>query len=190
METDNFQIDVALERERRFKRLEDHINELDGCDGFDPTVPGVSAPRVVNGVCRKHPRYVLACLYDGGRTLLHLADTIEQVEEIAAGRVQDSELPVAYYDLDTLDGVLELPGEVTYQGEEWMVYDEECVSGSPSGKWVLKKKPNNWATVDPSEISNLSDYWSDDRLPVRYSVAKMITVVTFNTIPTNATEEN
>jgi hypothetical protein len=194
------QIDLALERERRFARLIDHIDQIDGCDGPDGSVPGVSRAKVVNGICRQHPRYVLACLYgDRGRTFLHLADTLEQLGELASGRVEDAELIVAYYDLDQLVGDDDhaLPEEVEYQGEVWTVHGPETDRDTHgqgvdalryTGAWVLKKSPADkrrstydWTTVPPSECDLLG--WEDERLPVRYSVAKVFTVVAFNTIP-------
>ena len=60
--------------------------------------------------------------------------------------------------------------------------------GEPTGKWVLKKSPRDrrrntydWATVDPSECDVAG--WEDERIPVRYGVAKILVSVVFNTVP-------
>lgn len=189
-ETITYEIDKALERERRFALLVDHLDQIDGCAGPDGSVPGVSRPKVVNGITRAHPRYALATLHGKGRTVVHLADTLKQLGDLAADRVTYGEEIEGYYDLDQLDGddALALPEDVEYQGNEWMVHGFEYSDGKATGKWLLKKDPDDkrrstydWTTVDPSDCDLLG--WEDDRLPVRYSVARVFIAVAFNTTP-------
>jgi hypothetical protein len=117
--------------------------------------------------------------------------------EAGARHVAKGMQPVCYYDLDELAGDEPLPEQVEWDDTEWMVHGLEYSADrpigedpQPTGRWILKKQPDDrrrstydWETVDPSEINLLG--WKDERMPVRYSVAKIetLTVVAFNTIP-------
>lgn len=119
------------------------------------------------------------------------ARDLRDVAEVAADEVVDPRIdlrPVCYYDLDELAGEVPLPQVVKYEDEEWMVHGFEYELGETTGRWTLKKQPSDrrratydWVTVDPSDVDVLG--WEDERMPVRYSVAKIQTVVAFNTIP-------
>lgn len=189
---------LAAERARRLAMIVDGYEV--GDEGMpDGSVPGAARVEYIwnqgkppTDVLRKHPRYVLITQYgDHGNYRLRLAADLANIEQLAADALTDAEGAeqiVCYFDLDQLAGEEQLPLEVAYQGEEWMVHGREYEFGAPTDKWVLKRSPADrrrssydWATVDPSEC-DLGD-WEDERMPVRYGLAKVVVSVVFNTVP-------
>lgn len=184
--------DIATIRAKRFEDIKAGY-EADGPDG---TEPGAATP------AERPARYVVITESSRGfGYFANYATTLSNVEVLAAANLHEGWEPVCYFDLDVLAGDEPLPGEVLYQGEEWMVHGFEYESshewdaeaqrfGPPSktGKWVLKKSPKDrrrrtydWATVDPSEVDLMG--WEDERMPVRFKVAGIRKAVAFNTSP-------
>jgi hypothetical protein len=197
-------IDVAERRAERFERAREHF---DGADGPDCTVPGASRREQVNGVWRRHPRYALVEQYgDHGRYFLNLADDLAGVKALAAEGVRNASLPVCYLDLDELSGPEPRPCEgdrvrltdegracedapegVTYYvvGTETDTFDGEAFehlylsidedADCLSGEYEYK--------VDECYVEVVEPAWPDRRLPKRYDVAEVVTIVVFNTEP-------
>jgi hypothetical protein len=193
-------IDPLVLAEARARRLAMIVDGYEvGDEGMpDGSVPGAArvehqhAHVTLNPVPRSHPRYVLVTRYgDHGDYRLRLGADVPNVEQLAADAQTDAygaELIVCYFDLDQLAGDEQLPPSVVYDGWDWMVHGREYVGGEPTSKWVLKRSPTDqrrstydWATVDPSEC-DLGD-WEDERMPVRYGLAKVVVSVVFNTVP-------
>lgn len=172
--------------ELRAKRFADVLAGYEA-EGPDSTVPG-AAKRA-----EQPARYaVVTESTRGWGYFVNYATTLDNVRECAAANIDEGWEPVCYFDLDELAGAEPLPGEVEYNGEEWMVHGFDYVPGATpaekTGKWVLKKQPRDrrrstydWATVDPAECDLLG--WEDERMPKRYKVAGVRVDVAFNTRP-------
>jgi hypothetical protein len=170
----------------RAKRFADVLAGYEA-EGPDSTVPGAAKRD------EQPARYaVVTESTRGWGYFVNYATTLENVRECAAANLDEGWEPVCYFDLDELAGDEELPGEVGYQGEEWMVHGREWVNGEPTDRWVLKKTPKDrrrrtydWVTVDPAEVDLYG--WEDERMPKRYKVAGVRVDVAFNTRPEPAT---
>lgn len=60
-----------------------------------------------------------------------------------------------------------LPLTVGYDGKQWMVHGHEYAGGAKTGKWVLKRAPEDrrrrsydWANVDPSDCEITEEGWT------------------------------
>lgn len=168
--------ELAAQRAKRFEDVKAGY-EADGPDG---SVPGSTHEPVRYAVVTESSR--------GWGYFVTYAATLDDVHTVAAANLDEGWEPVCYFDLDTLAGDEELPGEVVYNGEEWMVHGREWVGGEQTDHWVLKKSPRDrrrstydWATVHPAECDLMG--WEDERMPVRFKVAGVRVDVAFNTRP-------
>lgn len=190
---------LAAVRAERLQRILDGY-EVYGDDAPDPSAPFASKIKTgpTGTPVLEHPRYALVWQYgDKGNYRVNVADDLARLRDLAANEIHEGALISCYFDLDELAGEEPLPLEVEYQGEVWMVHGRETDPDSHAkgmdalvytGRWTLKKSPKDrrrstydFTTVDPAECDLLG--WEDERMPVRYGVAGVNTVIAFNTIP-------
>lgn len=200
--------------ERRAKRLQDIMQGYEVYeDGMpDSTVPGASEPVVVNDVVRAHPRYVLVTQYDDkGNYRLHLGESRNNIEQLAANAVFGEEMPVCYFDLDVLAGPEPRPDEgdkvvLTDEGHTyindkslvgetfWVVGTEtDTYDGQAYEKLYISRNEHAEylsgdydALIDEQYVEVVESAYEDERMPVRYGLAKIVTQVVFNTIATES----
>jgi hypothetical protein len=147
-----------------------------------------------------HPRYVLLTQYgDKGNYRAYLANDLANVEQLARLAVCDGESIVVYFDLDELAGPEPLiyegdvvrwaPGDVSYAYRVERV-DEELVDGEVARYLCLVeqgREPKDWDDydhrVDEIEVVVVERAEPDERMPVRYRLAKVVVSVVFNTVP-------
>lgn len=196
------EIRLAETRAERLRRIVDGYEIYE--EGMpDSTVPG--AAKIVNThggkLLRRHPRYVLITQYAEGNYRLRLGEDVHNIEQLAADAATDAEgaeLVVCYYDLDQLAGEGPIPVKADYKGHTWMVHGEEYGDRDPAtnnptktGRWILKRSPDDrrrssydWEHVDPDELTNIvTTPEEDERMPVRYALARVVTIAVFNTRP-------
>lgn len=174
-------IRLAEERARRLQMIVEGYEVYE--DGMpDSSVPG--AAKIVTShegrIVRQHPRYVLVTQYgDRGNYRLRLGEDLRNVEQLAADAVTDdcgSEQPICYFDLDVLAGEAPDPVTVMYDGREWEIEevrgDRLDIIGDSGALSILREEA---AVIEVEE---------DERMPVRYGLAKIVMQVVFNTIPT------
>jgi hypothetical protein len=174
--------------ERRAARLAMVLEGYEvGDEGMpDSSVPGAArvertAQRypcdVEAGKLVKHPRYVLLTQYgDKGNYRAYLANDVANVAQLARLAVCDGESIVVYFDLDELAGPEPEPTAVMYSGTEWDVagVDED------TGKYNLERDGEFAdAYIDACTPIDIED----ERMPVRYGLAKVVVSVVFNTVP-------
>jgi hypothetical protein len=184
--------------------------ELDPSDPFDcpdPSVPGAARVEkttqrypcdVEAGKLVSHPRYVLVTQYgDRGDYRVHLAQTRSAVDQLAGYvYVAESgpETPICFYDLDQLAGPEPRPQEgdrVLYSEQELYVswVREELIEGEVAYTYDLDPNPDAdldtaaELSVDPEEFEVIERAEEDERMPVRYGLAKVVVSVVFNTVP-------
>jgi hypothetical protein len=182
--------------ELRAKRLRDVADgyEVDAFVGMpDETVPGADKLRWAGSPFKAkleyHPRYVLVTQYGKGNYRLRLGADLRNIEQLAADAVTDSdggELVYCYFDLDELAGenhFTPVDGDyvqVEHGGEEYEI-TRSTVYAAESDKvstYYLEGAPANEYTYDQLIDPN------DERMPVRYGLARVVTQVVFNTVPT------
>jgi hypothetical protein len=180
--------------EMRAKRLDDVIAGYEvSDDGLpDSTVPGaatpVYGPRPERQLLR-HPRYVLVTQYgDKGNYRLRLGRDLRNIEQLAADAVTDSnggELVYCYFDLDVLAGESHFTPvdgdyvQVEHGGEEYEITRSTVYAATSDRQstYYLEGAPANEYTYDQLIDPN------DERMPVRYGLARVVTQVVFNTVP-------
>lgn len=193
---------LAATRAERLQRI------VDGYEVYEDGMPDPSAPfasKVKTGPTGtpilEHPRYALVYQYDDkGHYAVNLADTLAQVQDLAASEVQQECLISCYFDLDQLAGeeppiyeddiVAYAPEDVTYTYSVVRV-DEELIEGEVARYLCLvevgKPAPEDWddwdERVHEEDAELVESVEPDERMPVRYGVAGVKTVVAFNTIP-------
>ena len=201
---------IHAERARRFAMVLEGYE----AEGPDCTVPGAArVERADDGAVLSHPRYALVEQRgDSGYYFANLAETPAAVAELAAEGIHDaygSAAPVCYFDLDTLAGEAPRPGEcdkvrLTDEGklygaagaptdvDFWVVGSEtDTFDGVAFEKLYLSTKENADYLggeydhlVDEAYVTVIESDVPDERMPLRYAVAGIRTVVVFNTIPT------
>jgi hypothetical protein len=175
-------ITATSKRQRNavFGRLCDSLSTTWCCDviAHDHTRPGTDGAG----------RFAIAAIGNDGKLI-----EVDRVTSRDCGETVESHLSEGWeilglWDLDTLGEGDTYPSVVEYQGETWHVHGLHHFLGEPTGKWTLKKPPNDrrrtsydWAQADPSECDWYG--WKDERLPVKYAVAEVIRRVVFNTVP-------
>ena len=164
----------------------------------DSSVPGAARPQysaqrypgdAEAGKLVKHPRYALVSQYDDkGNYRVCLADDLAGVERVAAQVLTEGDAIACYFDLDELAGEEELPKQVLYKGAIWDVIGHTYENAEKTGRWTLRKDPTDrrrssydWESVDPADVD--TEGWEDERMPVRYGLAKIVVSVVFNTVP-------
>jgi hypothetical protein len=115
-----------------------------------------------------------------------------EVDAAAVTDIHEGRQPVCYFDLDELAGE-PLPADegdiVEWREERWHVIRvEDDHSEGVLFQWLyLDKNPNvDWLDgaaerVDESECKLVERAVPDDRMPVRYTVARVVVAVVFNT---------
>jgi hypothetical protein len=174
--------------ERRAARLARIVEAYEvGEEGApDSSVPG--AARVVyyhhrdkNGapIMSRHPRYVLVTQYgDKGNYRLYLANDLANVEQVARLAVCEDESISCYFDLDQLAGPEPQPTAVMHKGVEWDVWTR---NGSDLN---IERSDGTRDTVSIKSVSVIKwDAEPDERMPVRYGLARVVVSVVFNTVP-------
>jgi hypothetical protein len=187
---------------QRAKRLNDIIDGYEVSeDGLpDATVPGAAAPyHGLKGQLLDHPRFVLVTQYgDKGNYRLRLGADLRNIERLAADAVTDSEggeLVYCYFDLDELAGEEPRPSEgdtVEYEDKQWIVNGSETdtFDGVAFENLYLVEPGSNreWGDwdekVDEARVTLIKSEIPDERMPVRYGLARVVTQVVFNTVPT------
>jgi hypothetical protein len=173
----------------------------------------VHGHKVLNPVPRKHPRYVLVTQYgDKGNYRLRLGDDLRNIEQLAADAVTDvygAEQPICYFDLDVLAGPEPTPGEgdkvhLTREGQERVPHnvdpgalyyvvgtETDTFDGEAYEKLYLSTDEGadylNGTydmLIDEHYVEVIESAFEDERMPVRYGLARIITQVVFNTVPT------
>lgn len=185
------------ERARRFAMI------LEGyeAEGPDCTVPGAGrVEKTDDGTVTSHPRYALVEQRgDSGYYFVNLADSRSAIAELAAEGIRDahgSAEPICFFDLDELagdepwifEGDLVTYGDTRFRVER---VDEELIEGEV-GRFLCLIDPDReadgWDDWDEraheDEVEVLERGEPDERMPVRYGVAGIRTIVIFNTIPT------
>ena len=178
---------LYIDRSLLLKRLMEHY-EADGPDG--------SVPHAARRTDTYHPRYVLTEQYDDkGNYFLNLADSLEGIQMLAAESVTSGSAPRCYHDLDVLAGEAPSPmvdDRVRYQGKEYyVVQDADDVEyGEKFTKLWLDPNPDTafddaeHCEIDEKDVEIIERAEPDERLPVRYDVARVEVFVAFNTTPT------
>jgi hypothetical protein len=183
--------------ERRAANLAKIIDGYDVHDDPDSSVPGAARVRKVNGgpsalgcdVVTDHPRLALVTQYgDKGNYRVHLAEDRRGVEQLAAYVATDAdggEAIVCYFDLDELAGE-----EPTFEVGDWVcvvadsdgeAYEITSISSPDATHPALYHLEGAMANDYAAE--QLVDSDGDERMPVRYSLAKVVVSVVFNTVP-------
>jgi hypothetical protein len=188
-------IQIAESRAARFQGL------LEGyeADGPDGSVPGASRPVVTTHkdqqLVRKHPRYAIVTRSERWGYFINLADDIAGVKEVAVANLEEGWLPVCYFDLDLLVGEEPLPGEgdkVLFedQGEMFVVCEhDDLIEGEVAYTYDIDPKPETsqfeamYRGVTPEEITVIEPATPDERNPVRYLLAQLVTIAVFNSTP-------
>lgn len=119
----------------------------------------------------------------------------ESISDVATEDMLNGHQPVCYFDLDVLAGDEPLLMEddvVQYEGERYRVerVDEDLIEGEVA-RYLCLVKPDttigNWDDwlhrVLDSDVELVKRAEEDDRMPVRYGIARIVTMAVFNTIP-------
>lgn len=181
---------TAAQRAERLQRI---------IDGYEADGPDGSVPHAARPEKESHPRYVLVEQHgDHGNYYVNLAHDLPKLEALAAYGVQENSMPVCYFDLDELAGeephiyegdiVAYAAGDVRYDYRVLRV-DEELIEGEVGHYLCLvevgKEDPENWDDYDhrvhEDDVGIVERVEPDERMPVRYLVAKVHTLVAFNT---------
>lgn len=172
-----------IERLERFERVKSGYE----ADGPDSTVPGATS------VHSRPGRYaVVTVSLRGHGYFVNYASALMNVEIVAAANLGEGWQPVCYFDLDDLgDPLPPYEGDiVNYGGERHHVVlvTDDVAEGELYHKLYLHKTDagamfDECELVDEDDVEILERGEPDDRMPVRYGVAKIHTVVVFNTIP-------
>jgi hypothetical protein len=200
----------AATRAERLQRIFDGYEIFE--DGLpDSTVPGAAKVVTSHGdqIVRHHPRYVLIDQRgDKGNYYANLAEDLRGIEQLAAEGIRDpygSASPVCYFDLDQLAGPEPRPSEddkvrltkegQTYTGPADGVFyvvgsETDTFDGEAYEKLYLSTNPDADYLggdydhlVDEAHVEIVESAEEDERLPVRYLLAKVVTTVVFNSTP-------
>src|SRR5580704_8968760 len=176
--------DITHTRRERFEGI------LTGyeADGPDGSIPGASSnPKryaLVTESVRGHGYFATYCA------------TLPDVERAAAANISGGWQPVCYFDLDKLAGDEPSPVEgdvVEYGGARYhVVHVEDDTSDGVLFHWLYMhprtSEPDGWIDdpltqrVDESDCTVVERTEADERMPVRYGVARIQTLVVFNTV--------
>jgi hypothetical protein len=159
----------------------------------------------------RHPRYVLVTQYgDKGNYRLRLGTDKPNIEQLAADAVTDAygaEMVICYFDLDVLAGDPPSPSEgdrvrltdegmtrVAWANQDQTFYvvgtETDTFDGVAYEKLYLSL--NEGADylsgvydtlIDEQYVEVIEPAIEDERMPVRYGLARVVTQVVFNTIP-------
>jgi hypothetical protein len=144
-------------------------------------------------------RFALVTEVSGDGRRLTLRESVAEIEAAATQDVLDGREPVCYFDLDELAGdppMVETGDEIRYRGEVLHVVAVEYDPTNGRRQLVLDLDPD--ADADDPTVIRLDEdgdrdryevvvrISEDDRMPVRYAVAKIAVTVAFNTTPSPA----
>lgn len=171
-----------IERLERFERVKAWLE----ADGPDSTVPGATGKRSQPG------RYAVVTESSRGHGhFVNYASTLEDVETVAAANIQEGWRPVCYFDLDDVgDPLPPYEGDIVeYQDKRYYVVlvSDDVAEGELYHRLYLNKRLDAMIDecdlVDEDEVEIVDRAEPDERMPVRYDVAKIQVVVAFNTVP-------
>lgn len=200
---------MTADHKLRAERLESII---DGYEVFedgmpDPTVPGADKPRWSSPqgepILNYHPRFVLVTQYgDKGNYRLRLGKDLRGIEQLAADAATDAEggeQPICYFDLDRLageepavfeDDVVRYPDDDMGRHYRVQRVEEELIEGEVARYLCLLEQGrtaefwDDWThRVHEEEVGIVERVEPDERMPVRYLLAKVATIVAFNSTP-------
>jgi hypothetical protein len=188
---------IAEDRQKLYQQRTDRFHALldeVGAEGPDSTVPGSSSSS-------EPGRF--AVLTDnnirGGRSL-DFADDLAAASKVGAANIDQGWVPLAYFDLDDIDGEEPPPREgdlVEYDGDEFYVVhaSDELVEGAIHWLlWLDEEESKAAGPIDAAQHAEISQHdvtivereEPDHRLPKRYDVARVEAIVVFNTVPTES----
>jgi hypothetical protein len=183
----------------RAKRLADIMAgyEVGDKGAPDSSVPGaarieytIGPPPRRHAFPRHHPRYVLVTQYgDHGDYRVYLADDLANVERLAVYAIQTDEDVICYFDLGELAGpepeIAEGDTVVHPNAERFNLapYVVERVQSDQDGDPLALGSGQCWSCEILDVIERAEE---DERMPVRYGLAKVVISVVFNTIPSPA----
>jgi hypothetical protein len=209
--TETDPITLAETRAKRLQDVADGYEV--GEDGMpDASVPGAASTMRAEGKLIRHPRFVLVTQYgDKGNYRLRLGRDKPNIEQLAADAVTDAygaEMVICYFDLDVLAGAPPRPGEgdivcLTEDGKAYGASNQstegpfhvvgtetDTFDGEAYEKLYLARTEGadylsgNYAhKIDEQYVEVIDPAYPDERMPVRYGLARVITQVVFNTIP-------
>lgn len=170
----------------RAKRFEDVLAGYESRDrAHDPTVQGAAKDVARYAVVTESNR--------GFGYSVTYAETMADAETVGGADISTEWWPVCVYDLDVLVGeepILSDGDIVRYNGEERTVshHDYEAADGEPYPVIYLESKDDDdpWeGPLDPAneDIELVERAMPDERMPARYKLAGIRTVVMFNTSP-------
>lgn len=181
MKTTTYRWAIAAERAARLAMIMDGYDVQDEPDGSIPGAARLTYTIADQSVVDTHPRYVLVTQYgDKGNYRVHLAEDRAGVESLAAYVTTDAsggEAVICFFDLDELAGPAPQPTAVTYKGVEWDVWSHN------GDDLNIERSDGTRDTVSIDSVTVIEWDREDERMPVRYGVAKVIVSVVFNTAP-------
>jgi hypothetical protein len=160
-----------------------------------------------------HPRYVLVTQYgDKGNYRVYLAKDLANVEQLARLAVCDGESISCYFDLDELAGPEPSPCEgdrvrLTPEGvervdppyvENAQEHNDFYVVGTETDTfdgeayeklYLARDRGADYLSgfydhlIDEQYVEVVERAWPDERMPVRYGLARTVVSVVFNTVP-------
>lgn len=124
---------------------------------------------------------------DSDGYLVNYAETLQDVERVAALNIYEGWQPVCYYDLDELDG-LEPDAEIgdvvqVIGSDSSFVVGEIEYDSEPIYRARDFPADERWMAASAAEIIERGPSYEEERNPKRYLVAKVQTFVAFNTDP-------
>lgn len=130
-------------------------------------------------------RYVLVTEKHGCGYLINYAETLQDIERVAADYFVEGWQPVCYYDLDELDGPepdAEVGDIVQVSGSD-EIFTVAMVDYEPGGEPRYIAEDSRWLLHSAADIVERGPDYEEERNPKRYLVAKVQTFVAFNTEP-------
>ena len=146
--------------------------------GADRTVPGAGLTGDRYAVITESSR--------GYGYAVNWATDLQAVESVSAANLHEGWHPVAYYDLDTLDGDEPDPqfGDIVlHNGRKYRVTAEPLGPITDYTLFDLEDEDELDAPLNRITLLERGPEFEDDRNPVRYLVAAVRIVVAFNTEP-------
>lgn len=160
-------------------------------------------PRVdVDAKHVKPGRWVLITHSDHVGYFAENVGMVEDLGHVAVANLHEAQQPVCYFDLDELAGDEPSPREgdrvallmnmhgyaARAHGGDWYVVESTTAvaDGIAYEELDLARGPDGepqWTGIDEQYVTVLERAEPDERMPVRYGLAKIVTAAVFNTIP-------